>query len=104
MHSNSISPAPVKPDCYKCQHRGVVAGSAHSSCKHPAFKAVQDDPLLSLLSVFASVGRVPGIAVTSDACKVKGNKHGVRSGWFNHPLNFDPVWLEECSGFETKGE
>ena len=32
--------------------------------------------------------------------KVKGDEHGIRSGWFNHPFNFDPVWLEKCDGFE----
>ncbi len=34
--------------------------------------------------------------------KVKGNSHGIRSGWFSHPHNFDPVWLESCNGFEQK--
>lgn len=24
---------------------------------------------------------------------------GIRSGWFSHPLNFDPVWLTFCDGF-----
>ena len=31
--------------------------------------------------------------------KVKGSQHGIRNGWFFHPLNFDPVWLDECNGF-----
>lgn len=34
--------------------------------------------------------------------KVSGNKHGIKSGWFFHPFNFDPIWLEECDGFENK--
>jgi hypothetical protein len=34
--------------------------------------------------------------------KVTGNEYGRRSGWFNHPSNFDPVWLETCDGFEQK--
>jgi len=59
-----------KPNCYECKHRGEVPGSAHSSCNHPT------------------------------GLKIKGNEHGIRSGWFNHPNNFDPVWLEECDGFE----
>lgn len=32
--------------------------------------------------------------------KVRGNDHGVKHGWFFWPFNFDPVWLEECDGFE----
>jgi hypothetical protein len=31
--------------------------------------------------------------------KVTGNIHGIRSGWFMWPMNFDPVWLESCDGF-----
>ena len=34
--------------------------------------------------------------------KVVGNLHGVRNGWFWWPINFDPVWLEKCTGFEKK--
>lgn len=36
--------------------------------------------------------------------KVEGNKHGIRSGWFMWPLNFDPVWLISCNGFSDKPE
>jgi hypothetical protein len=31
---------------------------------------------------------------------VKGAAHGIKKGWFNFPFNFDPVWLENCDGFE----
>ena len=31
---------------------------------------------------------------------VVGDPHGIKSGWFSHPFNFDPVWLEECTGFK----
>lgn len=34
--------------------------------------------------------------------KVVGNAHGVRNGWFFWPINFDPVWLQNCTGFEKK--
>ena len=33
---------------------------------------------------------------------VKGNAHGRKNGWFCHPFNFDPVWLDECDGFKEK--
>lgn len=33
--------------------------------------------------------------------KTKGHPHGIKSGWFSWPLNFDPVWLESCNGFST---
>jgi len=94
----------MKPNCYECKHRGGVPGSCHSSCHHPAFKAVHDDPLMGIMAIFGSVGRAAPLQVTSDTCKVVGNEHGRRRGWFNHPMDFDPVWLVSCTGFEKKAE
>ena len=48
---------------------------------------------------------VPGDAHSRCACataKVKGDPHGIRSGWFLWPWNFDPVWLISCTGFKKK--
>ena len=91
-----------KPDCYKCQYRGEVPGSAHSSCHHPAYGPAHGDAFGNLMSILGSVGRVPPVMVEGQGITVKGNKHGIRSGWFQHPYNFDPVWLEECTGFKAK--
>lgn len=60
--------------CYKCRHRGTVPGDAHSACSHP----------------------------NSFNIGVKGDSHGIKSGWFLHPFNFDPTWLIACDGFEPK--
>ena len=90
-----------KPDCYKCKHRGVVPGSAHICCKHPDSGLAGADPLLGLASIFASVGRCAPVQ-GEGKLKVKGNPHGIRKGWFQHPFIFDPTWLVECDGFEAK--
>ena len=45
---------------------------------------------------------IPGNAHTrcnNHTAKVEGNEHGIRSGWFKWPLNFDPTWLISCDGF-----
>ena len=35
--------------------------------------------------------------------KMKANPHGIKSGWFNYPYNFDPVWKEQlCENFEEE--
>jgi hypothetical protein len=34
--------------------------------------------------------------------KIAAVPHGVRNGWFVWPVNFDPVWLEHCEGFQIK--
>jgi len=86
-----------KPNCYNCKWRGECPGSAHSSCNHPKAKQSGSE-LIGLMSVLSG-GKMPPIKT---GLKVKGNEHGIRNGWFNHPYNFDPVWLEECDGFEPK--
>ena len=89
-----------KPNCYNCIYRGNIPGSAHSRCEHPAFVKFADDPLAQLASILG------GFSVKSNECKVTANPIGIARGWFNHPFNFDPVWLESCTGYtpkETKG-
>lgn len=93
----------TKANCYECKHRGGVPGSAHSSCRHPAFASALEHPLGQLLSI---MGRRSGANASfgHPDCVVKGNAHGIRQGWFLHPFNFDPVWLESCTGFEKQPE
>lgn len=91
-----------KPDCYKCEYRRDLPGDCHSSCNHPAFKSAHADPMANIMAIFGSVGRMPAVQHTSEKCVVKGHPHGIRSGWFMHPMNFDPVWLQECSGFKAR--
>ena len=74
----------MKENCYKCKHRGLVTGSAHFSCGHPKNKNnFLGDP---------------------QALGIKAKSHGVKSGWFMWPWDFDPVWLENCNGFENNEE
>jgi len=93
-----------KPNCYKCKYRGTVPGDAHSSCEHPTIKDLKDDPLIQLIGIMGSVGRVSSTALQPIALRlgIKGNQHGIKSGWFNWPVNFDPIWLENCDGWEQK--
>ncbi len=79
-----------KPDCYKCQHRGTVPGDCHSRCTYPGTSSDMFDMLM------------PENLVLKEKLNIKGDVHGIRSGWFMWPVNFDPVWLENCDGFEGK--
>jgi hypothetical protein len=52
-------------------------------------------------------GKIPGNEHSS--CKnrsanVVGHPVGIRGGWFYWPLNFDPMWLVSCDGFQAKEE
>ena len=85
-----------KPNCYDCKHRGTIPGDAHSCCLHPA-TGCRGDLFIDLEVVFS--GRVVKAARELD---VTADEHGIRSGWFTWPANFDPVWLKTCKGYEKK--
>lgn len=89
------------PNCYECAHRRNLEFSAHSQCVHPAYDGVAG-PLAMLVAMLHASRRGGPIEAPHQEITVKGNQHGIASGWFMHPLNYDPVWLEECTGFEAK--
>lgn len=76
-----------KPKCFGCKYRGNVAGSVHSSCRYPGNK-------FGLFDFFSNENRV-----NAQKLNIKADVHGIRSGWFMWPVDFDPVWLENCDGF-----
>ena len=67
-------------NCHECKNRRSIPGDCHSACSPPG-KSPFDVLMQSL---------------------VKMNAHGVRNGWCNCPLNFDPMWIEECLLFSPK--
>ena len=91
-------------NCYECEFRGELMGSAHSRCNHPATRNKEESPLMEAMAILASVGRV-GPTINTDAATELGiiaNPTGVKRGWFNWPYTFDPVWLISCNGFKQK--
>jgi len=89
-----------KPNCYECEYRGTLPGDCHSKCLHPKVKEVVEDPLATLMSMMR--GPLPIPPSVGAQLNIKGNSHGIQKGWFNWPVNFDPVWLESCDGFTEK--
>lgn len=81
-----------KVNCYKCEYRGSVPGDAHSCCRYPGNSTDMFD--------FFNTKNINNIKKLN----IKANKHGVNKGWFMWPVNFDPVWLENCDGFKEKVE
>ena len=82
----------MKANCYDCKYRGNVPGDAHSCCRYPGTKH-------GLFDVFDPENRVIRAKLN-----IKADRHGVVSGWFMWPCNFDPCWLENCDGFTPKEE
>ena len=91
----------MKVNCYKCKWRESLAGSTHSCCKHPSLKRVADDSFLEMSAMFASVGRVFPFLINNKELNIKANSNAIKKGWFNFPFNFDPIWLDNCDGFEN---
>ncbi len=102
----------MRAKCYDCVHRGEVPGSAHSSCQHPATAQTHKSPFMKLAGAVGKRGGDHLMAMASefdegpqraaDALKIRANYHGIKNGWFVWPVNFDPVWLENCEGFTAK--
>ena len=80
----------MTPKCYSCKYRGCVPGDAHSCCKYPGTET-------GIFDMFSSKN-----AEIAGKLSIKANAHGIRSGWFMWPVNFDPVWLENCDGYEPE--
>jgi hypothetical protein len=87
--------AMAKPNCYDCQYRGEVAGSAHSCCKHPDIPALSHlEEALGILGVAP-----PSTLRAMRDLGISAVPHGIRMGWFIWPVNFDPTWLTSCNCF-----
>lgn len=95
-----------KHNCYECEYRSNISGDTHSKCSHPTVKKCNADPWINILGMLASVGRElplltnPAVLDAAIECGIKMNIHGVEKGWANWPINFDPVWIDECTGYK----
>ncbi len=84
-------------NCYECKFRGGVIGSAHSSCKVISQTNTDNSSMLELLLATHQV------SLTSDGKNlVELNPHGIKNGWANWPLDFDPVWVDDCKFYSEK--
>lgn len=84
-----------KPNCYECKHRRDLIGDAHSMCVHPE-TCQYDDQIEALMDTIIKGSNLQA----AQKLNIQGHPHGIKCGWFIWPANFDPVWLENCNGFE----
>lgn len=75
-------------NCYNCKHRGEVPGSAHSSCS----TMQPQDSFVVAMYIQQRNGYTQNL---------KLNPHGMRNGWAFWPVDFDPVWVEQCNFYES---
>ena len=75
--------------------------------------AVGGDPLMALIDILANCKsqlwewhgkRIShmSLVVAGQSLNIIGNPHGVANGWFFWPANFDPIWLQNCDGYEEQ--
>lgn len=81
----------MKPKCYMCKYRGTVPGDTHSCCTYPELD----------FDLFTGMFNNKNMEIAKQL-NVKADPHGINSGWFMWPVNFDPVWLVSCDGYEKK--
>lgn len=82
--------------CYNCKFRGNLPGSAHSRCNVISSSGDDKSDTLEMLIVsglYSITNKNTGEPI------VKLNNYGVKNGWADWPINFDPVWVESCEFF-----
>ena len=87
--------SPSSPLCYSCAHRRNVPGDAHSACAHLAIHGVE----FKVAVIVATQGGfdIPSTLGAGGRVAVRLDPHGIAKGWASWPLNFDPIWLRECT-------
>lgn len=81
--------------CYTCEYRGTVLGSAHSSCNHPIFAK---DETLRVVIPIAVMMHGSQVLRRMPHFELDVEEHGIVNGYFSFPVDFDPVWLNNCKG------
>jgi hypothetical protein len=83
----------MNSNCYKCKYRGNLSGSTHSRCN--VIKSTNNEKSEELEFLIATGAFTLINSITKEEL-VKLDSHGVRSGWAQWPINFDPIWVESC--------
>ena len=76
-------------DCYTCKYRREIVGDAHSQCAHPNMGGEPPNNFIGWLAFEKGYNPL----------KISMNEHGVRNGWCTYPINFDPIWIDNCIGY-----
>ena len=83
--------------CHTCQHHKPVPDTDNCACNHPWLDS-KNTAMAQLM-----VQKMGECKMVNEGVEffVKINQQGIDSGAANWPIDFDPVWLEECTGYEA---
>lgn len=81
-------------NCYNCKYSGTVPGSAHLTCN------VAGTDLLTKMMVMTKCRNSEPLVIQygngEQKAALKLNIHGIKNGWCDFPVQFDPIWVEFC--------
>lgn len=87
----------VKNNCYTCQHRESALESDYSSCKHPWLAGENAAVAQHMVMQCGRCKMING----EQELFVKIGEHGIMHGWANWPIEYDPIWVKECSVYQS---
>ena len=93
-------------NCYECIYREDLHHSHHSRCNllKTAATAVHQESAGSILELGIASGAMSLTDSNTGEPVIKISEHGKRNGWADWPVNFDPIWIDECPAFTKKPE
>lgn len=94
-----FSEFPVKPNCRVCIHARKKDYTHHLYCAHPEGKMDGDGSIVKVMTLL-KYKKTEIIEGPMTELMIIQSKHGQEKGWCTWPLDFDPIWLENCDGFE----
>lgn len=77
-------------NCQACRHRRSLPYSHHSSCEALPLPAAIKAMALAM-HADQTVYRAIGVTISA---------HGFKHGWACWPVDFDPIWIEDCQYFD----
>lgn len=89
-------------NCFECKHRGKAGSNTiHSKCTHPVVDLIMSDhdALRILMDGLINKDKVPYIGWD---LKLEVHEGAVANSWCSWPWNFDPRWINSCTGFEEE--
>jgi hypothetical protein len=81
---------PKKNDCHLCPHSEKVTGSSHHIKCNAMSGAIA---MLTAMAVQSGKVQTMTNGKTGEV-ELRFNQHGVKNGWCNWPINFDPIWVD----------
>lgn len=99
-----------RPNCNMCKNQGFIPGSAHSKCLwfrnniREAKMNIEAYELMIAGSIMVGmVTDIPAANLGDGQLPMVGlHRTGLKGGWAYWPIDFDPVWILWCIGFDPK--